>query len=295
VAAFLAQLDRMPKTVETYRVNLRPLTAWMETEGIAANELTTRDAKRYKAHLAATYKATTVNAYLTAARRLYAWIEAETGYTNPLRGVEGVRGTGKAKESKAHDALSHDQIRAIANYEGEGAEGLRNMAMQNLMLTCGLRTIEVSRANVGDYRQDGEIRYLVVQGKGHAEADVPVRVEDHTAGLIDEYLATRGRLDDDAPLFAGVGNRNRGGRMSTKSISRICRQTMEACGIRNRRLTAHSYRHTAITESIKSGADLLQAQTFARHENPKTTLIYVHGIERMSGRYEQAMAAIITA
>ena len=81
--------------------------------------------------------------------------------------------------------------------------------------------------------------------------------------------------------------------MSTKSISRICRQTMEACGIRNSRLTAHSYRHTAITESIKAGADLLQAQTYARHADPKTTLVYIHAVERMSGTCEQVMASII--
>ena len=292
-AAFVAQLDRMPRTVETYRQNLKPLVAWLDGEGLAMDRVTARDMRRFKAFLETIYRPTTTNAYLTAARRLFAFVEAETGYPNPMACVEGVRGTNKAKESKAHDALSREQVRAVAAYEGEGLEGMRDRAMVNLMLTCGLRTVEVARANVGDFRQSGEVRYLVVQGKGHAEADTPVYVDAHTASLIDAYLTARGRADGDAPLFAGVGNRNRGGRMSTKTISRMCKRTMEACGIHGARLTAHSFRHTAITEAIRGGADLLQAQTYARHADPRTTQIYIHANERMRGTCESHMAAII--
>jgi len=34
------------------------------------------------------------------------------------------------------------------------------------MLTCGLRTIEVSRANIGDLRVLGDNTVLYIQGKG---------------------------------------------------------------------------------------------------------------------------------
>ena len=43
--------------------------------------------------------------------------------------------------------------------------------MLNLMLRTGLRTIEISRADVGDITFKRERRVLKVWGKGHAEKD----------------------------------------------------------------------------------------------------------------------------
>lgn len=44
--------------------------------------------------------------------------------------------------------------------------GLRNRAMLGLMFSCGLRCVEVSRANVDDLAAQGGIPVLYVQGKG---------------------------------------------------------------------------------------------------------------------------------
>lgn len=52
--------------------------------------------------------------------------------------------------------------------------GKRNYAMLALMLTMGLRTIEVSRANIEDIRTSGDATVLYVQGKDHIEKDAVV-------------------------------------------------------------------------------------------------------------------------
>ena len=48
---------------------------------------------------------------------------------------------------------------------------LRDFAMLNLMLRTGLRTIEVSRADIKDITRKKGRRILKVWGKGHSEKD----------------------------------------------------------------------------------------------------------------------------
>lgn len=293
VAAFLAQLDRMPATVKAYGYNLRPFVAWLDGEGLTIDRVTPRDVLAYKRHLQETKKPATISAYLTAVRRLYAWVERETGYPNPARNVEGSRGLNKGRTSKAHDVLTHSQARAVASHEEAGLAGLRNRAMVNLMLVDALRTIEVVRLNVADYRQMGTAKVIAIQGKGHATADTVKVVDEHTAELLDAYLKARGDVAEDAPLFAATSNRNKGGRMTTRAINGIVKNTMRAEGIDSPRLTAHSLRHSAITYVVEAGADLMEAQTFARHQDPRTTRIYIHTHEALKGTCENHVAAVL--
>ncbi|MCV3755526.1 hypothetical protein OF390_05985 [Limosilactobacillus fermentum] len=70
-------------------------------------------------------------------------------------------------------------------------KGKRDYAMLALMLTMGLRTIEVSRANVGDIRTQGDAVVLYVQGKGHVDKDALVRMPNHVETAVRTYLKAR--------------------------------------------------------------------------------------------------------
>ncbi len=72
-----------------------------------------------------------------------------------------------------------------------------------------------------------------------------------------------------------------GKRLSSRSISRIVKQSMVSVGLNSPRLTAHSLRHTAVTLALKGGATLQQVQQFARHRLIGTTLRYAHNLEAM--------------
>ena len=98
---------------------------------------------------------------------------------------------------------------------------------------------------------------------------------------INDYLNARQERDPKAPLFASHSNRNNGGRLTTRSISRIVKEAMKDAGINSDRLTAHSLRHSAITFSLLGGATVQEAQALARHKNINTTLIYAHNIDRI--------------
>ena len=293
VAAYLADLDVSDKSRATYGRALGSWLRWLEAEGLAVNTVTGAHAMAYKRHLAESHKPSTVNAYLVAARGLYAWLNVRTGYPNVFAGVRGVRGSGN-RTSTAHDALSVDQARRVAAHrDGDSLGSLRDAAMVNVMLRCGLRTVEVVRADVGDLRTMGGRSVLFVWGKGRASADEFVVLDRAALAPITAYLQARGAVSDHEPLFAGVGNRNAGGRLTTRTVSRVAKRTMEAEGIVDGRFTAHSLRHTAVTLALLGGATVQEAQAMARHADISTTLIYSHNLDRLQGVAERSVSAIL--
>ena len=99
-------------------------------------------------------------------------------------------------------------------------KGKRDYAMIALMVTGGLRTIEVSRANIEDLGIRGNSTVLYVQGKGRTEKAEYVKISPETEGFIREYLQARENTAGSAPLFSSTSNNSKGGTMTTRSISR---------------------------------------------------------------------------
>lgn len=289
---YLAQLDAAPKTVQTYTRALRQYSKYLDSIGIGPFGATPQTIVSYKKLLSAGHAAATVNAYLCAVRGFYAWSELSGFYPNIARSVRGQR----TRQHTAREALSIEQARALLRKpeDDAGALELRDYAIVNLMTRRGLRTIEVSRANIGDLRTVSGQSVLFVQGKGHSEKDDFVVLGDACMGPILDYLSARGDYGDDAaPLFAGIGNRNRGGRLTTGAVSLIAKKAMKAAGIDSPHITAHSLRHTAVTFALLGGATIQEAAAMARHASIETTMVYAHNISRAEARAERAADAFM--
>ena len=161
------------------------------------------------------------------------------------------------------------------------------------MATCGLRTIEVSRANVGDLQEMEEQPVLLVHGKGCGEANKFVKLSAPVLQALREYLSDRGQVQEDAPLFASCSRRNRGQRLTTRTVSTIAKQAMIHAGYNSRRLTAHSLRHSAATLAIDAGMPLQEVCEFMRHSDISVTMVYVHTRARLKSQCEDAVTASI--
>lgn len=288
--AFERSIDGAEATRRTYARALRQYASYIGELGIGPLEATRETVVGFKRSLAGKAPST-VNAYLTAVRSLYAWLEAERVYPNVAATVKGER----RGRSSAKDALTVGQAKRLLADEGEGLAGLRDRALIALLLRRGLRTIEAARANVGDVRQVAGQAVLFVQGKGYADKGDFVVLGDDVLGLISDYLAERGVKDPDAPLFASIGNRNQGGRMTTRSISRIVKEAMKRNGISSPTLTAHSLRHTAVTFALMGGASVQEAQAMARHASINTTMIYAHNLDRMRAGAERGVDSVLAS
>lgn len=156
-------------------------------------------------------------------------------------------------------------------------QGKRLFAIYLLAVNAGLRTIEISRANVKDLETINGQTWLYICGKGHTEADQRKPIAPEVAAAIKDYLQSRKDKPTGAsPLFASTGNRSGGKRIATTTISTMLKRAMQAAGFDSERLTAHSLRHTAGTAVQEITGDIYATQKYMRHSNPATTEIYLH-------------------
>lgn len=97
------------------------------------------------------------------------------------------------------------------------------------------------------------------------------------AAAINDYLQSRkDNPNGSSPLFVSTGNRAKGKRIATTTISTMLKGALKAAGFNSERLTAHSLRHTAGTNAMLLTNDLYKTQQYMRHSNPATTEIYLH-------------------
>ncbi len=292
VGRFLASLDRRESTKATYRRALKPFGQWVN-EAAPSGPLTAETVLNYKKDLIGRGLAPfTINVYLTAVKRFFAWSEGAGLYPDIAKNIEPM----KRERGFRKEALTPDQARQLLrSIKTKTAIGKRDFAIVNLIINTGLRTIEVIRADRGDIVNRGDATVLYVQGKGRDTKNEYVVLEPFTLAAINRYLQTRGAVTSDAPLFTAAGNRNVNGRMTTRSVSRLAKMAIERVAPGNPRLTAHSLRHTAVTFALLAGATVQEAQAFARHSDINTTLIYAHNIDRIGAAPEKKIAALLRA
>ena len=248
-------------------------------------------------HYTITCKPTTVKIYLQSVRQFFSWTAANGYYPNIAANVHGpkVRHDVHRKDAlTAADVLTIEQsIEAAAGAKVEAAEahskdtagrisrateqGKRLFAMYSLAVNAGLRTVEISRANVRDLEVRNGRAVLYVWGKGHTEADAKKPLAPEVYDAIRDYLdSRRDRPTANSPLFVSTGNRSGGQRIAETTISKMLKQAMQQAGFDSDRITAHTLRHTAGTNVQEITGNLYITQKYMRHANPATTEIYLH-------------------
>ena len=269
VDRFIASQDVKESSKLLYRRTLKQYFNWVEDKGYLLSKIARPQLLEYKQELLTSGKSSlTVGSYITSVRRFYEWTEANKYYPNVAKGIK----TPRRKQQFKKQPLLPAQATALLNYYQDKA--LRDYAIVNLLLRTGLRTIEVTRANIGDITFKGSQRVLLVHGKGRDEKDNFVLLTDKTYQPIAEYLATRGKVNSSEPLFTSTSNNSKGERLSTRTISYIAKEGLKAIGLDERAFTAHSLRHTTAVNILRGGGSLEQAQMTLRHSNPATTQIY---------------------
>lgn len=186
---------------------------------------------------------------------------------------QSITAQGAARRAAAEQAAKDKAGRAQRSTE----QSKRLYAMYLLAVNAGLRTIEISRANVKDFETKGGQAWLYIWGKGHTEPDQKKPLAPEVAAALNDYLSSRSDKPTGAsPLFVSTGNRSGGKRIATTTISTMLKRAMQEAGFNSERLTAHSLRHTAGTAVQELTGNLYTTQQYMRHSNPATTEIYLH-------------------
>lgn len=292
VGDWLGKLDVSSKTRETYRAGFKSFCEFVKMSGLPFDDLKQHNVVDFKFYLLLEreMEPSTVSTYLAAVRSFYAYAEHVGGQSNVARGVRGAA----QKKGFKKEALTPGQVREMLGCIDRDSEaGLRDYAMLNLMVRCGLRDIEVVRANVGDVTKKAGCDVLLLHGKGRAEKDDFVVLTQDALSPIQTYLKSRTYSGPDEPLFASVSRNNEGGRLTTRSVSQTAKKAMAQAGIVGKQYTAHSLRHTAVTLALLGGATEREAQLMARHADINTTMTYSHHIDRIQHAAEYRVDSVL--
>lgn len=272
---FLSSQDLMDKSRETYRWGLRRFFKWMRKSGRDLRSMTPADILSFKTSLSKErLTSLTVGAYLTAVRRFYGWTETSLIYPNIARSIRPPKCRKRFKKT----ALTPEEASLLLDFMK--VRSPRDFAIVNLILRTGLRTIEVTRADIGDITRKRGKRVMKVWGKGAEEKDAFVIIGDPVWEPIKRYLDEREDRGKDKPLFVTEGKGHRGERMSPRSIQRLCKEALRSVGLDGHDYSAHSLRHTTAVTIIRQGGDLNDVQRVLRHASQVTSQVYTASIEQ---------------
>src|SRR3989337_298681 len=259
---FIQELPRRETTKETYLKALREFAKWLK--GGSPEELTTNDIIQYKDFLLSkNLSPTSLSTYLTSVRRLYDYLFSKGLVTeNPAKRVRG----SSRPQRHLRASLTIDEMKALLNViDSSSPVGLRDTAMINLMVRCGLSEIEIVRANIGDIKVKGGKQVIFVQGKSKDKKDEYVKLTPEAQEVIERYLEYRGETREDEPLIWGVGNRAKRERVN---------YYLKFAGIKRKGITPYSLRHTAALLAIEGGAAISEVKKMLRHKTVDSTLVY---------------------
>lgn len=291
VDMFLQQYDAEDSSIALYRRALRQFFGWVRRTCRNTATLTKADIVEYKKGLLNGEATTdgqkksplTAASYLNAVKLFYTWLHDANGtITNIAAGVDLPKRQKKFERKPLTEGKAEELLTETA-----ATASVRDNAIINLLINAGLRTIEVVRADVKDMQNIDGDAVLYVQGKGQQSKNNFVPLSEDTCKAIREYLKTRPTATPEEPLFTCAGNRNKNGRLTTRTISGIARRHLDAVGLthnigeRNSRYTAHSLRHTYGCAMLKATEDYQLTQLLLRHASPATTQQYVYHLDEM--------------
>ncbi len=221
-----------------------------------------------RAALAERYAPATANLHLSALRGVLrtAWRLGQMTAEDFQRAAD--LGAVKGERLPAGRAVASGELAALLATCGQDIGGIRDAAIIAVLYAGGLRRAELAGLDLAHYETTAEGARLVVLGKGNKQRSVPLA--GGAARALGDWLAVRG----DAPgaLFHVIGNRNRGGRMTTQAVYAMLRARASAAGVAS--LSPHDLRRTFVGDLLDAGADIATVQKLAGHASPATTARY---------------------
>jgi site-specific recombinase XerD len=263
-ASTLNQKPLSPHSVRAYKTRLQHFLGFLgEHLGEYSDALTNQDTRDYLArdytqYLKRALKSSpqTVNSYLTAIDSFYSFL-----------------GLGKAKVARedlpklAPQALTakeqKDFLRAV-----ERSPQVRDRAIAILLINTGLRISECAALNLDDVlftERKGVVK--VRDGKGGAYREIPLNTQCREA--LQKWLEVRNKRIEVPDAFF-ISRRDT--RISVDSIDHLIRKLAQQARLEG--VSAHSLRHTCLTNLVRNGNDMVLVAQIGGHKKLETTMRY---------------------
>jgi integrase/recombinase XerC len=240
--------------------------------------------REYLGRLYGRYKRTTIARKLSTIRSFFSFLERK-GFVegNPAAHISSPK---QGRYIPTHLPVD-EMFRLLEGPDRAKPLGLRDLAILEVLYSCGIRVSELAGLNLSGI--DSDQRLIKVVGKGNKERIIPIgrkalrAIQDYVEATL-PLRKKAGRDPQEEPLFINF----RGGRLSTRSIGRIVKKYASQCGLMTE-ITPHSLRHTFATHLLDGGADLRSVQELLGHVSLSTTQKYTHvSLEKLMEVYDKA-------
>lgn len=283
--------DVKPATQVTYDKAIKSFVGYLMSNGIEKPQR--EDVIAYRECLLKDgYKVSSTRLYMTIVKKFFRFVSSKMIYPNV---ADGVKLPAMPQDEHARDALTLDEAKqALSSFTGKTKEkDLRDRCIMSLMIGCGLRSVEVTRLDVGDIEKRRGQWFLKIHGKARAGKTDSVALSAALKKILDDYLSMRKNAKKSAPLFVSTARRNFGQRLQTQTVSRLAKRVFKEIGIESERVVCHSCRHTFATLALSAGVSIRQVQKAMRHTSTTTTEIYAHDLNRFNNQSVQTVSDLL--
>lgn len=277
--SFIDYLDVDTLTLKAYRVGINNFMQYLKDNGI--KQPTRDDLIAFRNELRTNYSSNTVNTYMIAIRALFKYLEIHNLYTNIAIDIKGA----KYDTTPKKEVLSIEQAQNIYHSLTDS----REKALFGLLITKGLRGVEVVRSKIEDIKiHNGEV-VLWVQCKKHDSKDEYVKLSNQVLEDIKQYIGNR----SEGYIFTSTSNHNNGGGLTTKTIRLMIKNIFKRFGLDKDTLSLHSTRRSSATIMYENGADIYSIQQVLHHKSNVTTTRYINAITRNNNKNEYMVSDMI--
>ncbi len=270
-----------PHTVNNYQRDLLRIRAWCAEQDVAGwSDLTQHQVRAY---VAARHRAgaggKTLQRELSALRSLYNYLLREGRVeNNPVVGIRPPK-----SQRRLPSTLDADQLGQLLDQNSDDPLDIRDLAIMELIYSCGLRLAEAVSLNLKDIDLSGDAS-LEITGKGAKDRQVPVGRKALLA--IERWLKVRAALakPEETALFVS----KRGVRIHPRTLQQRLHKWAREHGA-SRDLHPHLLRHSFASHLLESSGDLRAVQELLGHSDISTTQIYTHlDFQHLAKVYDEA-------
>ena len=303
------QLRLAPKTQYDYATKMKMFLHFLkenyeQLDGIAIRDITPTDLKWVDSQIVANFityirsrtarsnsiaknKVSTADNYIACVSAYFSFLVKQKQLTeNPFLGID--------REKKKQKKIVYIEEKDQGNFlntvtTGHGLSNrkkmfydktqMRDICMVQLLMDTGIRLSELVGLDITDVDLDGYA--LHVQRKSDKAGTVYFSGE--TKEILEAYLITREDFEpnpNEKALFLSSVGKNRGYRISGRTIERRVKEFALAAGIPNAaQITPHRLRSTYAMDMLRYTGSLALVQAQLGHEHISTTQIYAQSEE----------------
>lgn len=293
ISVWLAEYRERRNTFVAYRHQARRLIDWMGSRGLTLAMMDRPAWMLFERDLATTISSASVAHAINILSGMLDYLVAIDHLpANPLHMRRKAR---RQRETRIHRYLDDPAWTAVKRHltairQDGDPEYERTRFVLTWMVLMGPRASEMVGALMADVhaiRRNGATQWWWrVLGKGDSEASIPVAEEAMDA--LNRYRVHLGRAafpapHDHAPLVQRPGGSDKP--ISRTTLHRIVKTAL--CGaaaladsddtrLRLQAASTHWLRHTAASQAVDAGIDLVDVARLLRHKRIETTMRYVH-------------------